>query len=265
MRGIRRSCAAVAFGMWVTFAGATPYGTNHSDLWWVPTESGWGVQFVQQGGKLIFATMFVYDANRNPTWYVSLMQFTGGPPPATFSGTLYATTGPWFGGPYDPNAAHNDPVGTMTFVANFVEHGTLTYTVGGVSVTKAIQRETLASFDYSGAYLGLVNRTNGGCPLPAPPSPTSTPVGLTIAQAGAAFTMTTTDDVGAVCTYTGTYGQDGHMGQVNGTLSCTGGEFGNFSMFEMELSSGGFTSRLSASTNRCSLITGRIGGMVTTP
>ncbi|HEY3585288.1 MAG TPA: hypothetical protein VGL90_13045, partial [Casimicrobiaceae bacterium] len=72
MRAILRFFIALAFGMGITAAHASFGGDNNSDLWWVPSESGWGVQFVQQGA-LIFATMFVYDANGKPTWYVALM------------------------------------------------------------------------------------------------------------------------------------------------------------------------------------------------
>ena len=41
---------------------------------------------------LIFATMFVYDGNGKPTWYVALMQFSSASP-VTFTGQLYQTTG----------------------------------------------------------------------------------------------------------------------------------------------------------------------------
>ena len=35
--------------------------TNYQDLWWVPAESGWGVDFAHQG-DLLFATWYTYDA-----------------------------------------------------------------------------------------------------------------------------------------------------------------------------------------------------------
>src|SRR5688572_19807496 len=40
--------------------------TDYADLWWVPTESGWGMQTAQQG-NLLFITLYVYDTNRYPT------------------------------------------------------------------------------------------------------------------------------------------------------------------------------------------------------
>jgi len=36
-----------------------------SDLWWNPSESGWGMQLVR-GGEVTFATLFVYDAASRP-------------------------------------------------------------------------------------------------------------------------------------------------------------------------------------------------------
>jgi hypothetical protein len=263
MRVVLRFFAAVAFGMSVTAAHASFGGDNNSDLWWVPSESGWGVQFVQQG-SLIYATMFVYDANAKPTWYVALMQFQSSPP-VTFTGQLYQTTGPWFGGSFDPNAVAASVVGTMTFVENFVEKGTLTYNVGNVTVSKAITRQTLQNWDFSDTYAGLVNRSNGGCVVPGVPAATSTPVGITIVHTGATFSMTTNDATSDICRYTGTYQQLGRMGFVTGTFACTDGEIGNFTTFAMELNDSGFTARLQATSNRCTVIKGRLGGLVTTP
>jgi hypothetical protein len=77
--------------------------------------------------------------------------------------------------------------------------------------------------------------------------------------------MTTNDASSDICRYTGTYQQAGHVGFVDGTFSCTDGELGHFTTFEMEINSSGFTSRLTASSNRCNVIRGRLWGMVTTP
>jgi hypothetical protein len=84
--------------------------TDASDLWWIPTESGWGIQLVQQE-TTIFATMFVYGPNKQPTWYVGLLS-RDTPTTFTWTGTLYATTGPWFGTvPFDPATTTAVPVG----------------------------------------------------------------------------------------------------------------------------------------------------------
>ena len=49
-------------------AWATGFSIDHSDIWWVPGESGWGLQVVQQA-NVIFATMYVYDPQNDPVWY----------------------------------------------------------------------------------------------------------------------------------------------------------------------------------------------------
>src|SRR5262245_48125844 len=102
---MRHAMNAILISVAVTFAvvsvPASAKTTDSSDLWWIPTESGWGIQFVQEENT-IFATMFVYGPNRQPTWYVATMAKTPGK--FVWSGTLYATTGPSFAAmPFDPN------------------------------------------------------------------------------------------------------------------------------------------------------------------
>jgi len=263
MRTIRTFSTAFLFYVWFASAGATSSGTNHSDLWWVPSESGWGIQFVQEG-TVIFTTMFVYDANTNPTWYVATMAFVSGAP-NTWTGTLYATTGPWFGGSFNPNVVTLQAVGTMTFVVTDVDDGTLLYSVNGIAVTKSITRQTLVNENFSGTFLGLVNEVDSGCTFPGINGTQSAPVAVTIIHSGSSFGMTTFDGSGNGCTYSTAYSQSGHMGNVVGTYSCTDGTTGTFHGFEMEVSAGGFTSRFSAASNRCTTISGRIGGLVQNP
>ena len=104
-------------------------------------------------GSVVFATLFVYDINGNPTWYVATMQYTGSS--FTWSGDLYATTGPYFGTmPFNPANVIATKVGTMTWAAQTVNTGTLTYNVNGVTVVKNIVRETLVNDDFSGHFGG---------------------------------------------------------------------------------------------------------------
>lgn len=64
--------------------------TNYSSLWFKPSESGWGVNFQQQG-DIVFGTWFTYDAANNATWYVmpDMRRVSGD----LFSGPVYAATG----------------------------------------------------------------------------------------------------------------------------------------------------------------------------
>ena len=64
--------------------------TNYSSLWYVPSESGWGLN-LQQQGNIVFGTWFTYDAAGNASWYV--MPNMGRVSDDYFEGPIYATTG----------------------------------------------------------------------------------------------------------------------------------------------------------------------------
>src|SRR5690348_8358425 len=91
--------------------------TDFTDLWWIPSESGWGANVIQQQ-DILFATLFVYGSNNQPIWYVaSAAQYQGQVNGQfTFTGPLYQTTGPYFGaGGFNPNNVANRQVGSFTF------------------------------------------------------------------------------------------------------------------------------------------------------
>lgn len=117
------------------------FATNYQDLWWNAAESGWGVNITHQG-NVIFATLFTYDATGKGMWLVlANAPLTG---TRTYTGALYRTSGPVFNAsPWVPAVATE--VGTMTFAFENGNAGTMTYTVGGVSVTKSIQRQTFST------------------------------------------------------------------------------------------------------------------------
>jgi hypothetical protein len=119
------------------FASGTTPGVDYTDLWWNPNESGWGIAVTQQA-SVMFLTWYVYDDGGNPTWYVASSCAVSGP---GCSGTLYRTTGPPFGPTFDPTSVHVSTVGTATLSFTDPNNGTLSYTVNGVSGTKAITRQ----------------------------------------------------------------------------------------------------------------------------
>lgn len=83
------------------------------DVWWPDAEPGWGIHFVHNA-DVVFATLYVYNASGQPTFYVAALQNTpvGG---GTWTGTLYSSTGTPFAAPWNTAAAAETPVGTMTF------------------------------------------------------------------------------------------------------------------------------------------------------
>ena len=115
---------------------ATP-AVDFTDLWWNPNESGWGMAMAQQFGNVVLA-WYVYDANGNPFWYVAPACSVSG---SSCSGTLYRTTGPAFGPPLDPTKVQAFAVGSA--VVSFIDpnNAVLSYTVDGVSATKALTRQ----------------------------------------------------------------------------------------------------------------------------
>jgi hypothetical protein len=117
--------------------------TDYSGLWWNPLESGWGLSLHQSALHSLFGAWFVYGSGGEPEWYT----LQGGQwiDSTTWRGTLYRTTGPFFGGPdYDPRLVLVQPAGTATldFRLRDGEEGRarFTYTIGGATTTKVIER-----------------------------------------------------------------------------------------------------------------------------
>ena len=237
---------------------ATSFSNDQSDLWWNSGENGWGIQFVQRG-KTIFATMFVYDSAKNPTWYVATMDGSTPGGVLTFTGDLYATNGPWFGTvPYDPASFGATKVGTMTWQKSSGEPGTLTYSVGAVNVTKSLTRQPIGSDDYSGTYTVGVYLVASGCSNPGSNGPLDGTDVMTVAQSGSDITLTLAS---FGCTYSGTYAQNGQFGTIAGTFSCTSGDAGTFNTSNMIVTPVGMVTRVSGSSTRtgCQDV-GQIGG-----
>jgi hypothetical protein len=121
-------------------AAASSTSVSYQGLWLKGDESGWGVNVTHQGTTL-FATWFTYDTDGSGMWLVasSVAQTSAG----NFSGTLYRTVGPGFSAnPFNSISfpANYTTVGTVGFSFTDANTGTMSYTVNGVSQTKAITR-----------------------------------------------------------------------------------------------------------------------------
>jgi lysyl endopeptidase len=113
---------------------------NFQDLWWNPSEPGWGVNIAHQGNTL-FATLFTYEANNQGVWLV--MSNGARSSEGRYAGPLYRMHGPAFNAvPW--TTATPTQVGTMSFTFTNGNAGTMTYSFNGVAVTKAIQRQVFA-------------------------------------------------------------------------------------------------------------------------
>jgi hypothetical protein len=124
-------------------AGSLPL---YQDLWWkapAGSESGWGVNIAHQG-NVFFVTWFTYGTDGRGMWLVgSNVEKTGN---ATYSGVLYRVAGPAYSAsPWDPARVLRTPVGQVSFAFSDANNGTMSYTVDGITQTKAITRQVFAS------------------------------------------------------------------------------------------------------------------------
>lgn len=232
-----------------------------TDMWWNPDESGWGVNVILQGDTA-FLTFFVYDTGRIPIWYTSDAHLQGNASPLTWTGNLYETRGPWFGGPFAP-ATTSRPVGTVSFVLNEQNAATLFYSVDGVGVTKSLERQTWRLEDFTGDYLGGYSVRNANCTSSAQNGIEETGGFMTVTQTGTALSAVAAT-VAGTCTYTGSYAQYGKLGQVTGTYTCSNGVQGTFQMFEMAPTVSGFTARIIGQNQFCDF-SGTFGGITRVP
>ena len=134
------------------------------DGWWDPSESGWGLNIIHQYDTM-FVCLYVYGTDGSPLWFsAALSEGTlnsyGYP---TYTGELIATTGPWFGGAFNPEAVNRWPVGSMTFSPLTTYSAQLSYTFGGVTVSKQIERFTFRRILLSGNYYGIRGVRSNNC------------------------------------------------------------------------------------------------------
>lgn len=110
---------------------------DYTDLWWNPSESGWGIS-IHTKRQATFAAWFAYDGTGKPTWYT--LQGGGWRSPKSYTGAIYAT-----------HAAPNSGLGplsnlTLALVGNGTldfdgyDNATFNFTVNGLAGFKNITR-----------------------------------------------------------------------------------------------------------------------------
>ena len=110
--------------------------TNFQDLWWSPSESGWGLA-IAHSGNTMFGVLFSYGADGHPMWLAApaMERLADG----AYSGTLYRTHGPssdasaW-------GAVSAASAGAISLHFTDGDSATLSYTVDGRAVRKTITR-----------------------------------------------------------------------------------------------------------------------------
>jgi hypothetical protein len=246
-----RAAVAVVFAAAVAAGPAAAANYDYTDLWYTPVESGWGVNFAQSD-NFIFATFFIYGADKKPTWYSAQMTWDGA---SQFTGGLYATQGTYYALPWNPSDSPPAvQVGTATFTPSTANNyqGTLTYTVNGVgTVTKAIARQTLTSILLAGNYVGGEVGGYSGCNTSTGNFNYNDSFTLKVSQSGASVSMTfdypATGTVKLTCALAGTLAQNGQLYSiVNATYQCSDGLKTNASLRNMRATPLGIEGQFSA-------------------
>lgn len=283
-RGLVTATIGILFAALSGLAGAR---TNYTDMWWNPSESGWGVTMSQDYNGPIFATFFVYAASGTATWVVGLL--TIDPISGIYSGELLETSAgaPLSSQNFDPTAVQTNRVGSVSFTPADEAHGTLAYTYRGSPVVKPITRQPLytsstisnATFltltSPGTAYRAIVEaRNNAQCSAsnPAnttvgavhrifPTAVTSNSISFNIGQCDATSPANTCVISTPLCTFSGAVNQMGRVLNVPGTLSCTsgtnfsGGLTGNFTatFTEVEHTDAGDNGKLFVTNGSCTV------------
>ena len=231
-----RAVRAIAIGVLALLCAASRAATNsvdYTDTWWNPVEDGWGLQIVQQVDAM-FATLYVYDAHTSPDWYTATLTPNAA---GAWKGALYATQGPWFGGPFNPAAVSRRHVGDFSLTFTAPDKGTLAYSVDGVPAVRAIQRYTMRNADMTGTYLMWMNATASACA--GSPAQTGALGGVAqFTHSGSALNAQITivaGDGSVACSYSGNLVQTGRVARADGTFNCDGGGYGTFSLSDLEL------------------------------
>lgn len=130
---IRPLIAAALFATTFSAAAQSIPAANFTDMWWNPSESGWGISFAQHTGtNQVFAVWYTYDPREagsagqfKPIWLV----MPGGTwvNPNTITGTAYVANGV----PFNQSGSNprNNPVGTFTFTFSNATSGQFAYNI----------------------------------------------------------------------------------------------------------------------------------------
>lgn len=249
-------------------AGSLPtavLANNYQDLWWNPSESGWGINISHQGDDM-FATWFIYGANSQPTWIFLSNAKRSGALGNTFSDKIYqAITGsPFAAVPFVPSTSTNfREVGSATLVFSDARNGTLTYTVDGATVVKQITRQTIGVFNLSGSYFGALKREGNGCVNAALNGSATNPAIYSVMHTVATGSLTIAEVGGTQCNFSGNVQVFASIMEGSGTFSCaTEGFTGSWTMREGRPSPNAFSGILTMRPlNDSCALAATIGGL----
>jgi hypothetical protein len=206
-------------------------------LWWNPTESGWGLTLTQQS-NVMFATLFVYDASGNATWYTASCQIAGN----NCSGDLLRVRGgatptaPWAGSNISASLA-----GSIAFNFSSNDSASMSYTLDSVNASKQISRQIFgppppAPARLTGSWQGATLESRVNCSEEINDGNYGIygqyDIFMTSGSSGS-ISITHNSQSGTTCSYSGNFLYSGTSLAASGTLSCDDGRRGNWQSTRM--------------------------------
>ena len=116
---------------------------NYTGLWFDGREPGWGLSLHQGRLYELFGALFVYGANGAPEWYT--LQSGRWQTSTRWVGEVLRSSGPpWVSSTFDARLVSHADVGNVvldfTMLPGGEDRARLSLTIGGVPVTKTIER-----------------------------------------------------------------------------------------------------------------------------
>ncbi len=218
---------------------------NYQDLWWVPSESGWGINISQQG-DVMFATWFIYGANGQPTWVFLSNAKRSGALGNTFDDEIFQATGtPFAVVPFLSQNTNITKVGRAKFIFSDARNGSLTYDVNGATVVKQITRQTIGVFNLTGSYFGGLKREGSGCVNAALNGSRTDNATYMVVHTVAIGALTITEVGGTSCNFTGNVQVFASIVEGSGRFTCaTENIVGAWTMREGRPSPNAFSAQL---------------------
>jgi len=195
-----------------------------TDIWYNFAQQGYGYNIVQSG-DFLYVTFYVYDQSGKPTWYAAGLNWNG---VDSYTGTVYAATGTFFGAPWDPLQFIVSAVGNATFKPSTTNNwqAMFNYNITGVgSVAESIERQPLTAIPTGGDYIGGQTGAYIGCTNPNDDYPYLDTFELTVThmQNGHA-TFDFAYEGTLACTLDGNYEQHGQYYTINNaSYTCSDG------------------------------------------
>ena len=114
-----------------------PAGTDFTGLWFNPAQSGWGLVVMRGASGAYSVTIFHYDADSSPIWFLAAGPING----ASFNQPVSAFTGPWFGiAPFNPAQVASRTAGSVALNFTSATSASLAFTVDGRTVSTTLSK-----------------------------------------------------------------------------------------------------------------------------